>query len=132
MANHPRDATLWKLNELSNVDKHRVPLVAVPSLYETGLLTVTVPTGGVNSRTFDDAPVPLMLEQETFLIKVGFDTVPLSTPHLDWEHGIRVAFHDSLGIGPGMPMIDMLEMMEAMVDYILSRAKYIGATAGAS
>jgi hypothetical protein len=72
-----------------------------------------------------------MLEQETFLVRVGFDTVPLSTPHLNWKHGIRVAFNDSLGIGPGMPVIDMLDMMDAMVDYILIRAKRIGATEAA-
>lgn len=131
MADDPKDATLWKLNELSNVDKHRVALVAVPSLYETSNLTVNVPTGGVKSRVLDLARVPLMLKHETLLLRVGFDTVPLSTPRLDWEHGIRVAFHDSLGIGPGMPVIDMLDMMDAMVDYILIRAKQIGATEAA-
>jgi hypothetical protein len=131
LADDPQDATLWKLNELSKVEKHRVALVAVPSLYETSNLRVTVPTGGVNVRLLDLARVPLMLEQETLLVRVGFDTVPLSTPRLDWEHGIRVAFHDSLGIGPGMPVIDMLDMMEAMVDYILIRAKQTGATEAA-
>ena len=72
------------------------------------------------------ARVPLMLEGETLLVRVGYDTVPLSKPIVELQHAITVAFHDRLGIGPGMPVIDMLDMMEAMVSYILIRARRIG------
>jgi hypothetical protein len=125
-ADNPRDATVWKLQELSKADKHRVPLIAVPSLHQTDTLTIKTPYSRVNSR-FMVARVPLMLEGETLLVRVSYDTVPLSKPIVELEHGIRVAFHDRLGIGPGMPVIDMLDMMEAMVDYILTRARRIGA-----
>lgn len=133
MADDPRHvtSTLWMLQELSNVDKHRVPLIAVPSLHETATLTVTTPLSRVNSRVLEHAVVPRMLEGETLLVRVGFDTVPLSKPHLEWEHGIWVAFHDSLGIGLGMPVVDTLDAMEAMVAHILIRAKRIGATEAA-
>lgn len=128
-ADNPRDATVWKLQELSKADKHRVPLTAVPSLYQTDTLTITTPYSRVNSKIRKLAPVPLMLEGETLLVRVGYDTVPLSKPIVVLEHAIRVAFHDRLGIGPGMPVIDMLDMMEAMVSYILTRARRIGENA---
>ena len=67
-----------------------------------------------------------MLEGETLLVRVGYDTVPLSKPIVELRHTLAVAFHDRLGIGPGMPVIDMLDMMEAMVSYILTRARRIG------
>jgi hypothetical protein len=131
MADDPRHATLWMLQELSNVDKHRVPLIAVPSLHATATLTVTTPLSRTNSRVLEHAVVPRMLEGETLLVRVGFDTVPLSKPHLEWERGIWVAFHDSLGIGLGMPVVETLGAMEAMVAHILIRAKQIAATEAA-
>ena len=100
-----------------------MPLTAVPSLYQTDTLTITTPYSRVNSKIRKLARVPLMLEGETPLVRVGYDTVPLSKPIVVLEHAIRVAFHDRLGIGPGMPVIDM---MEAMVSYILTRARRIG------
>jgi len=69
---------------------------------------------------------PIMLEGETLLVRAGYDTVPLSKPVVELLHAITVAFHDRLGIGPSMPVIDMLDMMEAMVSYILTRARRIG------
>jgi hypothetical protein len=126
-ADNPRDATVWKLQELSKADKHRVPLIAVPSLHQTDTLTITTPYSRVNSRILELARVPLMLEGETLLVRVGYDTIPLSKPIVELEHAIWVAFHDRLGIGPGIPIVDMLDMMEAMVDYILTRARQIGA-----
>jgi hypothetical protein len=125
-ADDPRDATVWKLQELSKADKHRVPLIAVPSLYQTDTLTITTPFSRVNSRIRELARVPRMLERETLLVRVGYDTVPLSKPIVELQHAITVAFHDQLGIGPGMPVIDMLDMMEAMVSYILTRARRVG------
>ena len=125
-ADNPRDATVWKLQELSKADKHRVPLIAVPSLYQTDTLTITTPFSRVNSRIMRLVRVPHMLEGETLLVRVGYNTVPLSKPIVELQHAITVAFHDRLGIGPGMPVIDMLDMMEAMVEYILTRARRIG------
>jgi hypothetical protein len=114
------------LQELSKADKHRVPLIAVPSLYQIDTLTITTPYSRVNSRIRELARVPLMLEGETLLVCVGYDTVPLSKPIVELQRAIRVAFHDRLGIGPGMPVIDMLDMMEAIVMHILTRARRIG------
>ena len=125
-ADDPRDATVWKLQELSNADKHRVSLIAVPSLYQTDMLTIETPYSRVNSRIREFARVPCMLEGETLLVGVGYDTVPHSKPIVELQHAITVAFHDRLGIGLGMPVIDMLDMMEAMVSYILTRARRIG------
>ena len=39
---------------------------------------------------------------------------------------LPVAFHDQLGIGPGMLVIDMLDMMEAVASYILTRVRRVG------
>jgi hypothetical protein len=58
---------------------------------------------------------PIMLEGETLLVRAGCDTVPLSKPVVELQHAITVAFHDRLGIGLGMPVIDMLDMMAAMM-----------------
>jgi hypothetical protein len=69
---------------------------------------------------------PIMLEGEPLLVRLGYDTVPLSEPIVELQHAITVAFHDRLEIGPGMPVIDMLDMMEAMVSYILTRAQRTG------
>jgi hypothetical protein len=127
----PKLATLWMLNELSKVDKHRVALVAVPSLHETQTLTTNTPLSRVNIQRIEYARVPLMLKGNTLLARVWFDTVPLSAPHLTLEHGIWVAFDDSLGIPKGMPIVDTLGMMEGMVEYVLIRAKQIGTTEAA-
>jgi hypothetical protein len=43
----------------------------------------------------------------------------------------RIAFHDSLGIGLGVWVVDMLDMREAMIEYILTRAGHIGAKSSA-
>jgi hypothetical protein len=69
---------------------------------------------------------PIILEGETPLVRVGYDTVPHSKPIVELLHAITVAFHDRLGIGPGMPVIDMLDMMEAMAEYNLTRGRRIG------
>jgi hypothetical protein len=126
-ADNPRDATVWKLQELSNADKHRVPLVAVPSLHRTGMLSIKTLHSRVRCRIVDLAPVPLMLEGETRLVRVEYDTIPLSKPDVRLEHRVCIAFHDSLGIGPGMPVVDTLSMIESMVVYILTRAGRISA-----
>jgi hypothetical protein len=70
-AENRRDATVWKLQEPSNADKHRVPLIAAPSLYQTDTLSITTPYSHVNSRIRVLARVPLMLEGETLLVRVG-------------------------------------------------------------
>jgi hypothetical protein len=127
-AENPRNATVWKLHELSNADKHRVPLLAVLSLYETRNVTITIPTGrkSVNTSATDIARVPLMLEKETPIVRVQYDTPPLIPTIVEYGVGICVAFHDDLGIGPGMPVVDMLDMMLAMVSYIVDKASVIG------
>lgn len=121
-ADNPHDATLWKMQELSNVDKHRLPLMAVPSLAGTGTVTVTIPTGGVNSRVVDVLRVPAMLEGPTLLLRVLYDTVPLLKPMIDIELRIEVTFHDKIGIGRSFAVVPLLDMMEAMVIYIQQRA----------
>ena len=49
---------------------------------------------------------------------------------MEFQHAIAVAFHDRLRIGPGMPVIDRLDMLEAMVSYILTLARRIGENDG--
>lgn len=124
-SDEPRLATVWMLNELSNVDKHRIALEAVPSLYETKTLTITIPIAGPREQKWECVGVPRMLKGELLLATVWFDKVPLLAPRVELEHSIRVAFDDGLGILPGMPVITTLEMCEAMVAYILRRAGQI-------
>ena len=125
----PQLATVWMLQELSNVDKHRVALEAVPLLHMTGTLTTTTPLSRARVHRIEYARVPRMLKQETLLARVWFDTVPLSAPHLDLKHGIWIAFDDALGILPGMPVVGTLENCEAMVETILMRANQLGEVA---
>jgi hypothetical protein len=69
---------------------------------------------------------PIILEGETPLVRVGYDTVPHSEPIVELQHAITVAFQGRLEIGPGMPVIDMLDMMEAMESYLTTRARRVG------
>lgn len=125
-ADEPRNSTLWKLRELSNVDKHRVPLIAVPALTGTGTFRMDVPKG-VTGKFHDIIPVPTMLEGESLVCTMRYDRELPLQPFAEIEYRVEVAFHNSIGIGICLNVVDLLGAMEGMVSFTLQRAERLAA-----
>jgi hypothetical protein len=127
-AGEPRNSTLWKLRELSNTDKHRVSLIAVPALTGTGTFRMNVPKG-VSGQFDDIIPVPTMLEGEMLVCTMRYDREPSLRPFAEIEYRVEVAFHNSIGIGTCLNVVDLLGAMEGMVTSTLQRAERLAAAA---
>ena len=117
-ATQPGDVSiLWVLRELSNVDKHRLPNVAVSWLHECRLIEPMQSARARLEVRTSQWPGPFTEATEIFGIR--YDPIPEHMPDVAIHAETDIAFDEDSGIGRGMPVVETLDKLESTVHSIV-------------
>jgi hypothetical protein len=132
MVPNPGDVSvLWMLRELSNVDKHRLPNVAVGWLHWCRIVGPPLMAGQASLAELRSPNWPGPFGEDTEIIGMRFDPPLRFMPELGKGFQVEletdIVFHEGNGIGQGMPVIETLDVMESLVHAIVyGSGKHVG------
>jgi hypothetical protein len=126
-ATQPDDVSmLTLLRELSNIDKHRLPNVAVSWLHTCRIIETMQ-----SARTYVEVRTgqwPGAFTEATEIIGIRYDPIPEQTPDIRVDTETDIAFNEESGIGRGMPVLETLGTLEGAVHAIVhGSGKLVGA-----